>query len=156
MNKGFTLVELIVVFGIVALLSGILLVNMRGGERELALRRSAQKVMQAVREAQNKAFAGNDYGVRFIEGTEPVVFSDSNRNGSYDAGEEVRSVALEATIDIVSCSPSCVSYFELVFVPPNPDVVFSSVPAGDAVITLQDDSGNTQNIYINQMGIPRL
>ena len=64
-EKGFTLLELLVVIGIVAVLSSIVLGGYRTGEDKFALSRSANKLAQDLRMAENMAMMGNPAPVTF-------------------------------------------------------------------------------------------
>jgi prepilin-type N-terminal cleavage/methylation domain-containing protein len=56
-DKGFTLVELMIVTLIIALITAIVLINYRAGNRQLALNRSANKLAQDIRRAQEMAMS---------------------------------------------------------------------------------------------------
>ena len=60
-QKGFTIIELMVVVGIVAVISGIFLLNYRQGERNLAIQRSAQIVTQNITRAINNSLGGKEH-----------------------------------------------------------------------------------------------
>lgn len=56
-KKGFTLVELLIVFAVIAILSGILVANFPGIRQELALKIAAHKLAQDIRWVQEMAMA---------------------------------------------------------------------------------------------------
>src|SRR3989344_9542280 len=93
-QKGFTIIELMVVVGIVAVISGIFLLNYRQGERNLAIQRSAQIVTQNITRAINNSLGGKEhngatgtvsaggYGVRFEQGSGIIkIFADCDSDG---------------------------------------------------------------------------
>jgi prepilin-type N-terminal cleavage/methylation domain-containing protein len=98
MQKGFTLLEVIVVVVIIALLSVIFIANFRGGEQQFALQRSVHKLAQDLRRAQGLALAGQEfkgifqggYGIHFVETPESektgkyILFVDCNNNNTFD------------------------------------------------------------------------
>jgi prepilin-type N-terminal cleavage/methylation domain-containing protein len=57
MNKGFTIVEFLVVISIMGILSSALFFNWKSGEEMLALQNSAYKLAQNIREAQEMAMS---------------------------------------------------------------------------------------------------
>jgi prepilin-type N-terminal cleavage/methylation domain-containing protein len=59
-NKGFTLIELLVVITIMALLTGVILVSYRVGERKFALKRSTVKLASDIRRVQEMAVASEE------------------------------------------------------------------------------------------------
>jgi len=60
-KQGFTIIELIIAIAIVALITGIVLANYRVGQRQQTIRAEAQKLVSALRNAQNMALAGKTY-----------------------------------------------------------------------------------------------
>lgn len=70
-NRGFTLIESIVILSIMAMLALIIFINFRAYNKRNQLREAAQQIRSAIVEAQNMALApkdsGNDwyYGLKF-------------------------------------------------------------------------------------------
>lgn len=60
-DKGFTIIELLVVTSIILFLTALVLPNYRAGERQFALQRSAQKLAQDIRRAQEMAMSAREY-----------------------------------------------------------------------------------------------
>lgn len=85
-RKGFTLIELTVVIAILGLLLGVAVTNFRAGQRQDAVRLSAQRLTDILRTAQAKALSGAtingqvapSYGVQLIVDADPagVIFAD--------------------------------------------------------------------------------
>ena len=99
MNRSFTLIEITVVIGIIALLTALILPNYRVGQRQFALQRSAHKLSQDLRRAQEMAMSAalseetggevpeGGYGIQFQKtDTSYILFGDKNSNHSYDSG----------------------------------------------------------------------
>lgn len=132
MNKGFTLVEMLIVTAIIGLLTTFSLANYRKGGENLAQSRSIQSIAQAVRTAQNRSLASDcptapcRFGVHFIINDSKVyVFDDADLDNFYDVGEEVETVALDEKVFVTSISPAytCLvsrSCADVLFVPPDP------------------------------------
>jgi len=84
-NKGFTLVELLVSIFIIVLMAGIILANYRVGGQQFALQRSANKLAQDIRRAQQMAMSAKEfqgmvpigYGIRFAQDyNKYVIYAD--------------------------------------------------------------------------------
>lgn len=160
-EKSFTLVELLVVTGIILFLTVLILPSYRTGEVQFALQRSASKLAQDLRRAQEmsmsaKEFAGapatfkGTYGIKFeINSSNYVLFADLDNDQVYDSGEEVESPELEKKVKISNLSPA--SPLIITFTPPDPTVNIN--PSADlATITLTNDI-QTKNIKVNKAGL---
>lgn len=99
-NKGFTLLEITVVISLIIFLSGIFFINYHGAEKQFALKRSANKIVQDIRRMQelnwsckktpadpfvSQEFPKGGYGIYFEAGLDYyVLFADCNGNRIYD------------------------------------------------------------------------
>lgn len=110
-NKSFTLIEITVVITIIIFLALIFIVSYRGGEKKFALLRSANKLGQDLRIAQEMAMAGQKtapefgpetfpkggYGIYFeIDSENPkeykiVLFADCDKDNEYDESGTAQS-----------------------------------------------------------------
>ncbi|HPD55367.1 MAG TPA: prepilin-type N-terminal cleavage/methylation domain-containing protein [Candidatus Paceibacterota bacterium] len=75
-NRGFTLIELIISLVIIAMIAVISFANLSGHREELSVDLEAEKMVAYLREARNRALAGQDdssWGVHFVN-----VASDSD------------------------------------------------------------------------------
>jgi prepilin-type N-terminal cleavage/methylation domain-containing protein len=151
-NKGFTLIELVVVIAIISILSGVFLANYRGGDEEFSLKRSVYKLAQNVRSAQEKSMASQSFngayqggfGVSLTESSSDyIIFVDCNGDGIYNGSlltcadctgetcieerftEEVETLSFEKGVSVLNISPSFGGVFSVVFTPPDPTVYFS-------------------------------
>jgi GxxExxY protein len=164
-NTSFTLIELLVSIFIIVLISGIILANYRVGGQQLALQRSANKLAQDIRRAQQMAMGAAEYsnctgnpnykygwGI-YLNSSSPnqyILFADCDNGKDYDSpGEAVGDpIPLEAGVKIKTLSPS--SPLTITFTPPDPTItIFPSAPA---TITLGNDS-QTKTITVNSAGL---
>ena len=104
-KPGFTLIELIVSVGIIALVTGIFLANYSSANRRSDLTMTAQKMVADIRLAQNYGLGLSRYG---LSGSTDVplggwgvhfdlanygnarylIFADDNGDGAYNSGDE--------------------------------------------------------------------
>lgn len=107
MKKGFTLIEITIVVSIIAILGTIFIANYRGGEKQFALKRSAYKMAQDLRGAQEMAmsarptpasfdgaFPKGGYGIYLEKGADSyILFADCDGTGLYNANKGYVSCA---------------------------------------------------------------
>jgi len=165
-NKGFTLLELTVVIAIIILLSGIVLSNYRVGEKEYTLLRSAQKLAQDLRRAEELALSAKAYpgapssfkggfGVNFqINSISYTLFADLNDNKVFDPGEDLEILNLEKKVKISGLSASPLN---IVFLPPDPQVCISgncpAISEAQITLSLETNPAKTKIIKVNQIGL---
>jgi len=149
LNDGFSTVELLVSITILVLVSASVYINYSDFRDSFSLKRTAQEVALAIREAQvyglavmetssgSNTFPG--YGIYFDKNTPQdfVLFADKNNNGIYDKGggcgavdtECVESYKITTTNKIGSlcAGEDCtISNLNIVFLRPNPFVILKS------------------------------
>ena len=167
MKRGFTLIELIVVIGILSGLISLFVLYSRDSERQLKLIREQARLISAV--LRTKALsvqtfksgeASCGYGVNFSTNAyrifkEPKAADGSCANNKAwgDATDiEVESVNLSDTGVTLSTSPSMTDVF---FTPPDPKVLLSPGNLSQSVITLSvtiAGSASTRAVTINNGG----
>ncbi len=69
LQKGFTLVELIISIALIAIIVGISFSNLGGHQKKLEVDLEAEKIVAYLRETRNRAIAGQDnssWGIHFV------------------------------------------------------------------------------------------
>ncbi len=106
MNKGFTMIEFLVVMSIIGILSSVLFFNWRSGEEMFALQSSAYRLAQDIKEMQEMTMeakemdcngdTGSSFGIQFKSSwsTYYLLFVDCNNNYRQDTGEDFKTVNL--------------------------------------------------------------
>ena len=161
MKKAFTLVELLVVIGIIILLTALALPDYRTGERQFALQRSASKLAQDLRRAQEMAMSAKEpptasetfkgaYGIKFqTNSSDYILFADLDNDQIYDSGEEIETLPLEKKVKISNLSPA--SPLTISFTPPDPQI---NINPSDSLATITlTNNGQTKIIKVNKAGL---
>ena len=175
-NAGFTLVEIIVVVGIIVLSALLIFPNWNKGQRGLGLERSAHFFEQEVRNTIELALRAEQlpsgvtcpigrnitgYGI-YITASTPEKFSlfaDCRLDGTgsvreYSALEDVvvKEFTLEEGISFQSTAPSP---FSVVFEPPTPEVGINpgNVAQGSVILQITDDISETRTVQVNNKGV---
>lgn len=164
---GFTLIELLVGIGIIIVLSVIILANYRGGESQFALQRSAQKLTQDLRRAQEISMSAKSYncgngwkmkgyGINLTAGNDYYYLKarcENIANPRTHADRDVEKIYLEKEVKILSTNSQ-----NIFFYPPDPQTVIEDLGGAtstSAVITLslKKDDTKTKTIKVNQTGL---
>lgn len=165
--SGFTLIELMVVISIILILSAMIIPSYRQRAEILSLDRSANKLAQDLRRAQEMATAVREfqgiippggYGIYLKRGDNfYILFADCNNNQRYDLignfcngfPEKVEDLFLERKVKITNLSPA--SPLTITFIPPAPaiNIVPPSLTAEIQLAT----NGQTRTIKINRAGL---
>lgn len=159
MKQGFTLIELLTVTSIVIFMTVLTLPNYVAGAKDFALTRSAHKLAQDLRKAQEMAVSSQElngravpggYGLYLQNGSNSyVLFADIDRDQMYDDSpidETVEVLKTEAGVNI--SFSSTLYYLTIVFVPPDPTTIITP-SASWAVITLN----GKKNVRVNEAGL---
>lgn len=145
-GAGFTLVELILVMGIMAILLGFVTISLSNVQQRTTLHSLVQTVLADVRQQQIKAMVGDiqgggasdAYGVH-IDADKYVLF----RGSTYSPGEPSNfTVNLESNMEFVSLGA---------------DIIFTRISGAIAAatsFTLRDTTNNnTKTIQLNRYGV---
>ena len=167
---GFTLIEILVSISIISILTILVFSNYYSGRRQFALQRSAHKLTQDLRRAQEMAMSakksplGNEpktgYGVFFEENEKEYKLYadiDSNEFFTSENDEIVETIKLEKGVHIKEInSNSSPKKISVNFKPPDPTVKIKFLVGGanEAIITLSlvTDDSKTKTIKINKVG----
>jgi prepilin-type N-terminal cleavage/methylation domain-containing protein len=177
-KPAFSLIELLVSIGIIAMISGLFLASYRTGNKQAELTRSVSDLSSSYRKALNQTlglseFAGvvpqGGWGVHIdlnTDSTKYYVFADRNNNGQFDDGEAdqesgggIMNTPRNISIDsIVINDTTNVNYLDVIYIPPYPTIILYSPNIielmTEAKITmLNSETGNTRAVEINFLGL---
>lgn len=162
-KAGFALLDVMVSIAIVVIISSLIFVNYKSTQKEGALLRSAQKLAQDLRRAQNMATStvaiGTEireyYGLNLSSVTPQnksyIIFIDLNGNQIFDApAGTIETISLESGVQIFSFTPATPSNRNIVFRAPFGETTLTS----DLIITLSliDDTNKTKSVRIYPSG----
>ncbi len=173
--KGFTLVELLVVSGMIIILTTFVLASYRMGEREFSLNRAVHQVSQDIRVAQEKTMSGMEcqecgggvppgYGIYFRDtspnNTSYILYADENGDEIYTAGEEIETIELEKGVVIIDIKMDSIdsNQISINFRPPDPVIKIKRIQSDNGTETkitfaLETDYSKTRTITINKAGL---
>jgi len=178
MEKGFTLVELLVVIGIISLLTALILPNFRGGESQFALQRSANKLSQDIRRAQQMALSAKEcqpcggifpetgYGIILDNAwstRQYRLYADTHGKNEFFTPNDtiVETIDLEKGVIIkeISLPPNTYSSVSINFKPPDPitNIKYNIGPPGQSLtiitLALETDPNKTKTVKVNKAGL---
>lgn len=172
-SRGFTLIEMVVVMGVIAVVSGVILVNNGRFGGQVLLQNLAYDIALSIRQAQvygiavqrfNNEYAAA-YGMHFSISSPDIylLFADvTTVNGVYDGtSERVQSSTITSNYGITAlringCSGTVVSNLDILFKRPDPDAFISAPPLSglqqSACITVSSPRGDTKNVIVEVNG----
>jgi len=167
-QSAFTIVEVLIVVFIIIVLSIIVLTNYEFGGYQLTLDRSAHKLAQDLRKAEEiamsaegeKEFPPGGYGLYFnlLNPTSYILFADKDGNHTY-SGENEMIKRIEPEKDIYissfwSSDGSMLTSLNITFSPPDPTVRINGNQTLSAIVTLESGkTGETVDVSVNSAGL---
>ena len=171
LNRGVTIVELMVVLSIVLILSVFVVANYRQSNKSLVLELEINRLAQNLRKAQNWALSAHQvagvptvtgYGVyvkRSESDTSYKIYIDTDNNQMYNGAPDhvLEVMVLDKQVEIALTTPDSLS---VNFVPPNPttkitDGDYPLINYDTALIQfdLKSDSSVFRVVRINKSGL---
>jgi len=167
-EKSFTLIEFLIVIIIIGIFSAITFPNYRSTQQRLILQRSASKLAQDIRKAQEMAMSMRElptgdppegYGIYLDKGESDkyYIYADIDGDERHDSGEEVETIFLEKEVYIKDFVPSSAN-FSINFKPPDPIVKMKNQAGDDKdnvtiTIALEANPSKTKDIKVNKAGL---
>jgi len=150
-SKGFTLIETLLIIGIIIILISLAVINQKGFQKKSDLDISTQEIISRLRQAQNKALSSDgdsQYGVYFDTTTNPhqyVLFKGEDYANRDPSSDKIYEVAESVEISEINLGTG-------------QEVIFSRLdgeasPFGGLTIRLIDTTSETKNIYIENSGL---
>jgi len=174
-EKGFTVVEMLVVSVIIFILYAMVIVNYRNYQPGLALERETYKLAAAIRKAQSMAGLNEEsctnadykagYGIHLDKnGNKYILFADCNGNNTFQQGtdQNLEEISLEKGVEIFnltlikknSSQNKNKEEVDISFKPPDPYVFLgNNVKEVKIVLNLGEGSTKEKTITINKAGM---
>ena len=145
-NKGFTLMELMIVIAIIAILAAVVIPNFIGWIPERRVAVAAQDILQGLQKSRSKAIMTNsrvvfDLGVN---AENFIAYVDEDASGGQDPGElTIVNRDMPAGIDLSANLAGAVT-----------SITFDNqgIPDTSGTIRVQNTGGTTQNILLYLSG----
>lgn len=150
-NKGFVLVELILVMGIILMLSGFITFSLIGGQSNTSVTTSAESIVSDIESQKIKAMegygtqSGQSYGV-YLNSNSYVLFKGNSFSPSDSSNF---TVALDPGLTFINVTfPSNLIVFS------SKSGELNSYSNGSSSFTLKDTKGNkTETVIFNRYGV---
>ncbi len=120
MRKGFSLIEILVAVGIIAVVSLVVLPSFLGTSHQTVLNSAAQQIVSAVRESQSRSVSqtrGAQWGIHFDNSTNTAPFYAIFTGSSYGSGTTESHYQLPATIAFACSTLAPGSSMDVTFSP---------------------------------------
>lgn len=160
MNRGFTIIEMLIIIGTLSFISAILIVNIHSSEQQITLFREQAKIVSILSRAKSlsvatfgKAGVPCGYGVHFEAPSTFLIFKDlagdcQVSDKRYSGGTEIyESFQLDPVLNFDTLTLS-----DVIFIPPDPSVVITPSQDEATVIIKAIKSGTSATIKINSAG----
>ncbi len=169
-EKGFTLLELLVIITMVSMLSVMVFVDYGKSNQSLALDRATQKLAQDLRRTEELALSGltgdtgtNGYGIYFDKTsgnqTKYIIYKNNNANPYYEVGTDTiqETVNIENNIQIYDVQDNSVSgnSLSVSFFPPDPTTYIGNNYTGheaSVILCVVGDNTQTRTARVNNTG----
>jgi prepilin-type N-terminal cleavage/methylation domain-containing protein len=180
MEKSFTLVELLIVIGIITILSSISFPFYRNAQKQYILESEAQKLAQEIKKVEEMGMSAKEitnpnnpsekfvpsggYGIYFrLVPQRIIIFADCDDSHTYTLAppvcgtspprffERIEDLNLDSRVRLANLSPS--SPLDIVFKPPDPTVFINGGDLATITIALESDPSKTKKIIINKAGL---
>ncbi len=169
-EKGFTLIEMLVVVFIVGIMSVLVFANYRDNRDKYELYQAAQKLESDIRKMQNMAINGveipgicstantcHGYGIyiNFADGNSYILFADKNNDQDYDNGIDgiYETVQMPSKVSFNNVDPNPLNIF---FRPPDPNTYIDQGNESSGSVTLKVEDSLIlimKKIEINSSGV---
>ena len=158
-KQGFTLIELMVGIAIIAIMTGIFLINYQSSNRRSSLTFATQKAANGIRTVEGYAMGLKlgvgganppGWGIYFPANTSSYyIFTDNNANNYYDSGELYqKDIFTKGVLTGMGASTT------IVFIPPDPLVYINNSTTSTSTVKLFDYIvGSQKELEINPFGL---
>jgi len=166
-TAGFTIMEMIVSIFIIALISGIFLVNYHGASQRSGLINVVQKAISDVKLAESYCLGTKEYdgampaggwGIFFSLDSPGsyVIFADKNNNQQYDSGEADSAKGGKTIVlpnRIILDSINLGNRADIIFLPPDPTIYINGASNSAHIKFRESIANTTKTMEVNSFGL---
>lgn len=170
-NKGFTILEIIIVVFFMGLISTVVVVSYNKGGNDISLLISTRRLTQDIRRVQT--MAGKEeiscktggsydddysysYGI-YIDETKNnsyIIFADCNGDNIYTGDDEIiEEITIEDAVKIGDFSPKTSGNLYIVFTPPSKVFINENEEIAEITLYLKNNPSETQTVSVNEVGM---
>jgi len=168
-SSGFTLIEMVIIFGILAIISATLIISLHTGEQQIVLFKEQARIVSVISRAKSlsittfgEAGVPCGFGVHFEAPSTFLIFKDlapdcSAADNKYSGNsanncEEEPECVEKFNLDSTRVVFDKVDLTDIDFIPPNPTVIITP-DQSEATIDLRTVNGNNSvKIKVNSAG----
>jgi prepilin-type N-terminal cleavage/methylation domain-containing protein len=159
-DRGFTIIEMLVIIGIISLISAILIVYIRAGGRQIVLFREQAKLVSVLARAKYLAIStfGREgvpcgYGVHFTSPRTFLIFKDLADNCQSSDQKYSGSLETQESFELDSLLEfETLTFSDILFIPPDPSIVINPTQDEATLIIKAVGSEDSAVIKINSAG----
>jgi len=167
-QKGFTLIELLVATSVIVIISSIFLADYKTGQRQFALERSAHKLAQDLRRAEELSMSaksydcGNDdykmkgYGINFITDNNFYSLQARCEHKDYPGDplfyneQTIEEIDLEKKVIISGLTTNPLDVF---FYPPVPETDLGGTNEAVITLSIETEPSQAKSVKANKTGL---
>jgi type II secretory pathway pseudopilin PulG len=169
-RSAFTIVEMLVIIGVLSLMSSILILYSRRAEQQIVLFKEQAKVISILSRAKTLSISTYSYsrsevpcgyGVHFEAPSTFLIFKDLPTNSNSDCSSSDKKYSGSTSSELVESFQldsralfDSLSLSDILFIPPDPKVVITPTPSQDeATVVLKTiDGSKSATIKVNSAG----
>ena len=162
--KSFTLIEMLISFIVLAILTGIIIINPNKGANIYRLKNASFELISQIDKARtfslsnikfNNLTFSEGWGINFnVNNNFYIIFADINKNKYFDANEKSETIYLVDGLEIseLKINSLPVNTLDIIFEPPFIDIYINGIQGNKASVTIKNIDNDIETVTINAVG----